>query len=93
MGETMTADLVTHHLQDALILIMTMSLPILGVAALVGLVVGLLQAVTQIQDQTLPLVVKLMAVLLMLTFVGPMLAGPLVRESEQLYTDFPQLTR
>ena len=89
----MTADLVTHHLQDALVLVMILSLPVLGVAALVGLVVGLLQAVTQIQDQTLPLVMKLIAVLLVLSFVGPMLAAPLVRESEQLFTDFPALTR
>ena len=36
----MTADLVTHHLQDALMLVMILSLPVLGVAALVGLVVA-----------------------------------------------------
>ena len=89
----MTADLVTYHVQQALVLVMELSLPVLGVAALVGLVVGLLQAVTQIQDQTLPLVVKLIAVLLVLSFAGPMLTAPLLQESEQLFTQFPELAR
>jgi type III secretion protein S len=80
----------THN---ALVLVMLLSAPVLGVATVVGLVIGLLQAVTQIQDQTLPLAVKLMVVWVMLLFIGPLVAQPLLRQTERLLTDFPALTR
>ena len=89
----MTADLVTHHLQDALVLVMILSLPVLGVAALVGLVVGLLQAVTQIQDQTLPQSIKLVAVLVTLVLTGAWMAGPLVEQARQVFDAFPAIGR
>lgn len=83
----------THHLSQTLLLVLYLSLPALGVAAVVGLLVGLLQAVTQIQDQSLPQVVKLLAVLLTVALVGPVLAGPMLRQAERVLTDFPALTR
>jgi len=47
---------------DALLLVFWLSLPPLLVATGVGLLVGLLQSVTQIQDQALPYSVKIIAV-------------------------------
>jgi len=82
-----------HHLTQSLQLVLWLSLPILGVAAAVGLIVGLLQAVTQIQDQSLPQVAKLVAVLVALAVIGPMLAGPLLRQTERVLADFPAATR
>ncbi|MBR0647778.1 type III secretion system export apparatus subunit SctS [Plastoroseomonas hellenica] len=81
------------HLQQTLTLVLWLSLPVLGVAAAVGLVVGLLQAVTQIQDQSLPQTAKLIAVLLTIVIAGPLLAGPLLRQAERVMTDFPTLSR
>lgn len=82
-----------QHLQQTLSLVLWLSLPALGVAALVGLVVGLLQAVTQIQDQSLPQTGKLIAVLLTVAIAGPLLAGPMLRHAERVLADFPALTR
>lgn len=78
---------------DALMLIMVVSLPPLVAATLAGLLVSLLGAVTQIQDQTLPQVVKIIVVLLIVIFLGPALSVSLLREAEQILSDFPALTR
>ena len=51
-------------LRDAFWLGITISSPVLGVALAVGLAIGLLQALTSIQELTLTFVPKLMAILL-----------------------------
>ena len=56
--------------QQGLWLIIMLSAPPLLVATLCGCLVSLLQAVTQIQDQTLPYVIKLMAVAITLSMTG-----------------------
>lgn len=89
----MTEATIVHHMNVALSLILLLSMPTLLIASVVGLIVGLLQAVTQIQDQTLPLAIKLIAVILCLVFMGPLLVGPLLDHTEQIFTDFPSLTR
>ena len=73
--------------------VMIMALPPLLIAMVLGLVVGILQAATQIQDQTLPLTVKLVAVALVLILLGPMLAEPLIQESRRIFDEFPVLIR
>jgi flagellar biosynthesis protein FliQ len=49
--------------REALVLTLLLSAPILGVGLFVGLVISILQAVTQIQDQTLTFVPKIAAML------------------------------
>lgn len=89
----MTEATIVHHMNVALSLILLLSMPVLLIASVVGLLVGLLQAVTQIQDQTLPLAVKLIAVILSIVLMGPLLVGPLLEHTEQIYREFPTLTR
>jgi type III secretion protein S len=79
--------------QDALMTVLLLSAPALGVAILVGLGVGLLQALTQIQDQTLPQAVKLVAVLLVIIVVGPLLGGQVVELTSEMLDNFPAWTR
>lgn len=59
-----------HFFQQGLWLAIVMSAPPLLVATLLGILVSLLQAVTQIQDQTLPYIVKLVAVAVTLAVLG-----------------------
>jgi type III secretion protein S len=89
MGEASIID----HFVRTLTVIMAFALPPLIVAMVVGLLVSVLQAATQIQDQTLPLILKLVAVVLTLVMFGAVLAAPLIRYSEQVLADFPELTR
>jgi type III secretion protein S len=80
-------------LNDALMTVLLLSAPALAVAILIGFGVGLLQALTQIQDQTLPQAVKLVAVLLVLIFVGPLLAGQVVNLASHVLDNFAVWTR
>lgn len=80
-------------MNQALMTVLLLSAPALAAAILVGLGVGLMQALTQIQDQTLPQVVKLVAVLLVIVFVGPLLAGQVIELGNQVLDNFPMWTR
>jgi type III secretion HrpO family protein len=63
--------LLVHDAQQALLLVVAVSLPILGVAAIVGLVVAAFQAASQIQDPTLAHLPRLLAVVAALALLGP----------------------
>jgi type III secretion protein S len=72
--------LILAHLNRTLMLVLYLSAPPLVLATAVGVLVGLLQAVTQIQDQTLPQALKLVAILVVVVMMGPLLAGTLVQD-------------
>jgi len=57
-------------LHDALVTTATLALPVLGVAALVGTAVAVVQAATQVQKQTLTLLPKIVAVGATVAFFG-----------------------
>ncbi len=89
----MGQDVFLSLMNQALMTVLLLSAPALIVAIIVGLGVGLLQALTQIQDQTLPQAVKLVAVLLTIVFVGPLLASQVVELGNQVLDNFPLWTR
>jgi type III secretion protein S len=89
----MSSQMVAYLTNEALVLTLLISLPTLIVAAGVGLLVGLFQALTQIQDQTLPMAIKVIAVLLLLVFLGPAMSAPLVHHAERVFADFPAMSR
>jgi type III secretion protein S len=89
----MGQDVFLSLMNQALMTVLLLSAPALVAAILVGLGVGLLQALTQIQDQTLPQVVKLVAVLLVIVFVGPLLASQVAELGSQVLDNFPLWTR
>jgi type III secretion protein S len=82
-----------HQLNVILLLVLYLSAPVLGVAAAVGLIVGLLQAVTQIQDQSLPQTLKLVAILLTIGLLGPLLATSLVHATRDIFDEFPVIAQ
>lgn len=57
--------------QEALLLSIAVALPVIAVAALVGLLVAVLQAATQIQDVTIAHLPRLLAVTIALALLGP----------------------
>ena len=89
----MTHDNIVYVLNQTLVIVLWTSVPVLGVALTVGLVVGLLQAVTQVQDQSLPQAAKIVAVLLTLALFGPVIYGQLAQHARQILDRFPELTR
>ncbi|WP_165390324.1 YtrH family sporulation protein [Thalassococcus sp. S3] len=65
----------------------------LGAAIIGGLLIGILQTATQIQDQTLPQSVKLFVVIAVYAAVGGSLLYPLSEFTETLFRDFPKMVR
>jgi flagellar biosynthesis protein FliQ len=57
----------------------------------VGLVVGIVQGATQIQDQTLAFVPKLVVVLVVLAAMGPLLGAQLARFTDSMLLAIPQV--
>lgn len=66
-------DILMKYLGDSFFLILLLSLPAVLVAAVVGLVIGILQAVTQVQEQTIPAAPKILLVFMLLIFGGPLM--------------------
>ena len=73
----MDQGLVISVLREAVLLIIKLSLPILLVALIVGVIISLLQALTQIQEQTLTFVPKMIAVFGTLVLLLPFILGSL----------------
>lgn len=65
--------------------------PILGVSLLVGLLVSIFQAMTQIQEQTLTFIPKILAVVAILLLLGPWMLNVMTAYATTLFTDLPKL--
>ena len=69
------ADLALDILQQALLVALQLSLPILLVMLVVGIAVSLIQALTHLQDPTLTFVPKILAVAIAMLLLMPLLLG------------------
>jgi type III secretion HrpO family protein len=79
------ASLLVHDAQQALLLVVAVSLPVLGVAAVVGLVVAAFQAASQIQDPTLAHLPRLLAVVAALALLGPWMGHEVAAFAAQVF--------
>lgn len=75
----------------ALTLVLILSLPPIIVAASVGILVSLIQAVTQVQEQTISFAVKLIAVIITIILTARWVGGELFNFSLDLFDNFPYL--
>ena len=73
----------------AVIVSLLVGAPVMLMAVAVGLIVSIAQAVTQLQDQTLSFVPKIVAMTLTLLYVLPWVIQRLVEYSTALYRDIP----
>ena len=81
----------TRLTAETLYLVLLVSAPALIVSLVVGFIVALLQAVTQVQEQTLSFVPKLVAVAAALVVAGGWMGGQLIRFTESLWTAIPEM--
>ncbi|MEC6747129.1 flagellar biosynthesis protein FliQ [Marinilactibacillus sp. XAAS-LB27] len=81
----MTTQNVLDVLQDAFLVMLRVGAPVLMIALVIGLVVSILQATTQIQEQTLSFVPKLFAILLTLVLLGTFMLNTLMAFTERMF--------
>ncbi len=87
----MNAQMVLTIGQDALLMLLMVSAPVLGAALVVGLLVSLFQAVTQIHEATLAFVPKLIAVIAVFAIAGPWMLTMLVEYIRRMFEAIPSV--
>jgi flagellar biosynthetic protein FliQ len=87
MGPDVVLELCTQALELAL----RVGLPLLVVGLVVGLAVSVFQAVTQIQEQTLSFIPKILALAGVLIVLGPWMLNQLLSYTTDLWASIPQL--
>ena len=85
----MTPESVITLGQHALYLTMLIAAPLLLSALIVGLVIGMLQAATQINEMTLSFIPKLLTVALVLIIAGPWMLNKLVEFTRSMIEALP----
>jgi len=86
-----TVDALSRLIAEGLYLALYASAPALGVALLIGLAVAVLSTATQVQEQSLSFVPKLVGVALVLALAGGWMAEQLVGFTGQLWRAIPAL--
>jgi flagellar biosynthesis protein FliQ len=81
----MPPETLVHHAQQGLLLMAAVSLPILLVAAVVGMFVAAFQAASQIQDPTLAHLPRMLAVVVALALLGPWMAHEVGAFASQMF--------
>jgi flagellar biosynthetic protein FliQ len=87
----MTPDTVIDLGHGALLVTMMIAAPLLLTALLAGLVIGMLQAATQINEATLSFIPKLLLLVLTLFLAGPWMLRILIDYTRDLYTNIPSV--
>jgi flagellar biosynthetic protein FliQ len=87
----MSHALVVDLARNAIMLALLISGPMLAAALIVGLTVSVLQAVTQIQEQTLAFVPKLVGVSVVFILALPWVMQLLVKYTTELFRSIPSL--
>ena len=85
----MSAAVAVQQISQAMILVMLLSMPPIVVASVVGIVVSLLQALTQVQEQTLSFAIKLIAVAATIAAMAGFLGSEMVSYTLKLFDEFP----
>ncbi len=87
-----TQDLVSSIIH-AMLLVLWLSMPPIVVASIVGILFSLIQALTQIQEQTLSFGVKLIAVGATLYLTARWVGGEIFNYAQSIFDLFPQMVR
>ncbi|WP_293761869.1 flagellar biosynthesis protein FliQ [uncultured Aquitalea sp.] len=85
----MSPELVINLVQQALYVLIIVAAPVLLVSLVVGLLVSVLQAATQINEMTLTFIPKLLAMFLVLVLAGPWMLSTLIDYTTRLFKSIP----
>ena len=87
----MNQDVVVSIAVQAMEVGLKVALPMLLVGLAIGLLVSIFQAVTQIQEQSLSFIPKILGLVAVIIVLGPWMLGQLVSFTQELYGSIPTL--
>ena len=85
----MTTIVVSDVLRDAVVVAIKLAGPMLLLSMLVGVLIAIFQAVTQIHEQTIAFILKLVVILTVLMISGSWMGATLVDFTQQLFAMIP----
>ncbi len=74
-----------NNAQEALLLAVAVSLPVVGAAAVIGLAVAVMQAATQVQDVTIAHLPRLVVVAVVLAIAGPWMGSQIAAFAARVF--------
>ncbi len=87
----MNVDFVVGFAKDAIQLTLLLSIPMLGVGLIVGVVISIFQAATQIQEMTLSFIPKIIAIFLALLFSFPWIMHKMMSFTQNIFHKIPEI--
>ncbi len=87
----MNQDVVVSLATDAMELGLKVALPLLLAGLVVGLLISVFQAITQIQEMTLTFIPKILVTILVLVVGGPWMLAELLTYTQELYAGIPEM--
>jgi flagellar biosynthetic protein FliQ len=87
----MNQDVVVNLAMQAMQLALKVGGPILLVGLVIGLVISIFQAVTQIQEQTLSFIPKIVGLAVVIIVAGPWMLGQMLTYTEELWSSIPSM--
>jgi flagellar biosynthesis protein FliQ len=79
--------------RNALQITLMLTVPMLALSLVIGVVIGVFQAATQIHEQTLIFVPKILAFFLMLALLGPWMLQSMVLFTRNVFINLPNLAK
>jgi flagellar biosynthetic protein FliQ len=89
----MSNDMAIQIGRDALTMVMLIAAPMLGLGLLVGISVSIFQATTQIQEQTLVFIPKIIAIFVAILVFGPWMLSLMVDYTREIFINLPNMVR
>ena len=89
----MTQTFVIHLARETLFMVLVLAGPVMAAALLIGLVISILQATTQIQDQMLNMVPKIVGVFIVLLVLGAWMLNIAITFTTNIYAQIPNIVR
>lgn len=89
----MNMEMVISIMQQSLTMILLLSAPMLLIGLIVGLIVSVFQATTQIQEATLAFVPKIVAVMLSMVIFGPWMMSSMVSYTQNLFSNIDKFIK
>jgi flagellar biosynthetic protein FliQ len=89
----MTQTLVLELSQRSLWLLFELSMPTLMISLVVGLLISIFQAVTQINEMTLTFIPKIVTVFLSLAFLGPWMLNTTLDFMQAIFVNLPEYAK
>ncbi len=83
--------IIYEYTYESLLLILILSGPPIALASVLGLVVAIVQAATQIQEQTFAFAVKMVSIIITLIFMGGWLGALIHQFASQIFNNFHKL--